>query len=241
MIEIRELNKHYNRNHVLKDISLDIREPGIYAILGPNGSGKTTLLKSIIGLVNPDNGSVNVCGTNVSDTHLYRKEVSYLPQIARFPDNLRVFELIKLIKEIRNTEADESELLKLFHLEPELKKRLRNLSGGTRQKVNMVLGFLFDTPLVILDEPTVSLDPVALGKFKKIISDKKQQGKIILYTTHIMSLVEEFSDKIILLLDGRIIFKGGLKEILDESGEKSLENAIAQLVDTNGHKGSIRG
>jgi Cu-processing system ATP-binding protein len=241
MIEIRELNKHYNRNHVLKDISLDIREPGIYAILGPNGSGKTTLLKSIIGLVIPDNGSIHVCGTKVSDTHLYRKEVSYLPQIARFPDNLRVYELIRLIKDIRNTEADESDLLELFHLEPEMKKRLRNLSGGTRQKVNMVLGFLFDTPLVILDEPTVSLDPVALGKFKKIISDKKKQGKIILYTTHIMSLVEEFSDKIILLLDGRIIFKGGLKEILDESGEKSLENAISQLVETNGHNRSIRG
>ena len=114
------------------------------------------------------------------------------------------------------------------------KKRLRNLSGGTRQKVNMVLGFLFDTPLIILDEPTVSLDPVALGKFKKVIAEKKEQGKIILYTTHIMSLVEEFSDNIIVLLDGRIIFKGGLKQLLNESGEKSLENAIAQLVDSNG-------
>jgi len=234
MIEIRELNKHYNGNHVLKDISLNIREPGIYAILGPNGSGKTTLLKSIIGLVNPDNGEVNVCGTRVSETHLYRNEVSYLPQIARFPDNLRVYELIRLIKDIRKQEADESGLVELFHLEPEMKKRLRNLSGGTRQKVNMVLGFLFDTPLVILDEPTVSLDPVALGKFKKVISEKKEQGKVILYTTHIMSLVEEFSDDIILLLDGRIIFKGGLKDILKESGKTSLENAIAHLVESNG-------
>jgi len=234
MIEIQELNKHYNGNHVLRDISLEIRTPGIYAILGPNGSGKTTLLKSIIGLVNPDSGSVEVRGTLVSETHLYRNEISYLPQIARFPDNLRIYELIRLIKDIRNQEADESELVELFQLEGEMKKRLRNLSGGTRQKVNMVLGFLFDTPLIILDEPTVSLDPVALGKFKKVIAEKKQQGKIILYTTHIMSLVEEFSDQIILLLDGRIIFKGGLKQILQESGEKSLENSIASLVTSNG-------
>lgn len=234
MIEIRGLNKYYKRNHVLRDVNLEITEPGIYAILGPNGSGKTTLLKSVIGLVIPDKGMVKVGGIRVEDTHIYRDEISYIPQIARFPDNLRVYELIRFIKDIRNREADETPLLKLFKLEPEMKKRLRNLSGGTRQKVNMVLGFLFDTPLIILDEPTVSLDPVALGKFKKVIAEKKEQGKIILYTTHIMSLVEEFSDNIIVLLEGRIVFKGGLKKLLNESGEKSLENAIAQLVDNNG-------
>ncbi len=235
MIEIRGLNKYYSRNHILKDISLDIREPGIYAILGPNGSGKTTLLKSIIGLVLPRSGEVRVNETLVSETHLYRRDISYLPQIARFPDNLRVYELIRFIKDIRNQDGDEKPLIDLFQLQSEMKKRLGTLSGGTRQKVNMVLGFLFDTPIIILDEPTVSLDPVALAKFKTLISEKKKQGKIILYTTHIMSLVEEFSDRIILLMDGRIIFKGGLEEILTESGKDSLENAIAYLVDKNGN------
>ncbi len=235
MIEIRGLNKYYSRNHILKDISLDIKEPGIYAVLGPNGSGKTTLLKSIIGLVLPRSGEIRVNETLVSETHLYRRDISYLPQIARFPDNLRVYELIRLIKDIRNQDGDEKPLIDFFQLQPEMKKRLGNLSGGTRQKVNMVLGFLFDTPIIILDEPTISLDPVALAKFKTIISEKKQQGKIILYTTHIMSLVEEFSDRIILLMEGRIIFKGGLEEILTESGKDSLENAIACLVDKNGN------
>ena len=235
MIEIRGLNKYYNRNHILKDISLDIKEPGIYAVLGPNGSGKTTLLKSIIGLVLPRSGEVMVNETPVNETHMYRTEISYLPQIARFPDNLRVYELIRMIKDIRNQDGDEKPLIDLFQLQPEMKKRLGNLSGGTRQKVNMVLGFLFDTPIIILDEPTVSLDPVALAKFKTLISEKKKQGKIILYTTHIMSLVEEFSDRIVLLMEGRIIFKGRLAEILTESGRDSLENAIAYLVDKNGN------
>ncbi len=233
MIEIKGLNKYYGKHHVLRDINLDIGDPGIYAILGPNGSGKSTLLKSIIGLVNPRQGEIRVDGASIADSHTYRKQISYLPQIARFPDNLRVNELIRLIKEIRNEEADESELVRLFHIEPEMRKRLRNLSGGTRQKVNMILGFLFDTPYMILDEPTISLDPVSLTKFRRIISEKKQQGKIIIYTTHIMNLVEELSDQIILLLEGRIIFKGGLEEIIKESGASSLENAIAQLVDKN--------
>lgn len=234
MIKIEGLHKYYGNHHVLKDINLDISEPGIYAILGPNGSGKSTLLKSIIGLVNPRQGDISVNGVSIAGTHAYRKEISYLPQIARFPDNLRVFELIRLIKEIRNEEADESKLVKLFQMESDMRKRLRNLSGGTRQKVNMILGFLFDTPFLILDEPTISLDPVSLSKFRKIISEKKEQGKIIIYTTHIMSLVEELSDHIILLLEGRVIFEGGFKKICSETGTTSLENAIALLVDKNG-------
>jgi len=234
MIKIEGLHKYYGNHHVLKDINLDISEPGIYAILGPNGSGKSTLLKSIIGLVNPRQGDISVNGISIAGTHAYRNEISYLPQIAKFPDNLRVYELIRLIKEIRNEEADESDLLSLFQMEPDMRKRLRNLSGGTRQKVNMILGFLFDTPFLILDEPTISLDPVSLSKFRKIISKKKEQGKIIIYTTHIMSLVEELSDHIILLLEGRVIFKGGFKKICSETGTTSLENAIAQLVDRNG-------
>ncbi len=234
MIEIEGLNKYYGNHHVLKDINLDISEPGIYAILGPNGSGKTTLLKTILGLVNPKQGELKVGGIPVSGTHSYRKEISYLPQIAKFPDNLRVVELIKLIKSIRNEEADETGLVRMFQIEPDMRKRLRNLSGGTRQKVNMILGFLFDTPILILDEPTISLDPVSLAKFRKIIAEKREQGKIIIYTTHIMNLVEELSDHIILLMEGRIIFKGGLQEIYSESGEATLENAIAQLVEKNG-------
>ena len=233
MIKIEGLHKYYGNHHVLKDINLDIGEPGIYAILGPNGSGKSTLLKSIIGLVNPRQGDISVKGTSIAGTHAYRNEISYLPQIARFPDNLRVFELIRLIKDIRNEEADESELVKLFQIESDMRKRLRNLSGGTRQKVNMILGFLFDTPFLILDEPTISLDPVSLSKFRKIISEKKEQGKIIIYTTHIMSLVEELSDHIILLLEGRVIFEGEFKTICSETGTTSLENAIALLVDKN--------
>jgi len=234
MIKIEGLHKYYGKHHVLKDINLDISEPGIYAILGPNGSGKSTLLKSIIGLVNPRQGDISVNGISVAGTHTYRSELSYLPQIAKFPDNLRVYELIRLIKDIRNEEADESDLVSLFQMEPDMRKRLRNLSGGTRQKVNMILGFLFDTPYLILDEPTVSLDPVSLAKFRKIISEKRQQGKIIIYTTHIMNLVEELSDRIILLMEGRIIFKGGLKEIYSKTATTSLENAISILVDRNG-------
>lgn len=235
MIEIKGLHKFYKKNHVLKDIHLNISEGGIYAILGPNGSGKTTLIKSIIGLVIPQKGEIKINGSPIAGTHLYRNDISYLPQIANFPDNLRVKELINLVKDIRNQgSAAEQPLIEIFKLEGELNKKLRNLSGGTKQKVNMVLGFMFDSPLLILDEPTTGLDPVALSKFKKIILQKKEEGKTILYTTHIMSLVEELSDEIIFLLDGKIYFEGNLNQILKESGQNTLENAIAGLIENNG-------
>lgn len=236
MISIQGLHKHYKQNQVLKNINLDIREPGIYSILGPNGSGKTTLLKSILGLVIPEKGEILIDKQNISSSSLYRKNIAYLPQIARFPDNLRVKELIHLVKDIRMQDGNEEALIELFNLQHELNKKLGSLSGGTRQKVNMVLGFLFDTPILILDEPTVSLDPLALAKFKKLIAEKRKEGKIILYTTHIMGLVKEFSDQIILLLDGRIIFNGSNKELIKESGKQKLENAITDLVEKNGHE-----
>ena len=194
MIEIRGLNKYYSRNHILKDISLDIKEPGIYAILGPNGSGKTTLLKSIIGLVLPRSGEVRVNETLVSETHLYRRDISYLPQIARFPDNLKVYELIRFIKDIRNQDGDEKPLIDLFQLQTEMKKRLGNLSGGTRQKVNMGLGFLFDTPIIILDEPTDGFSGAQLDKVRDVLRSLALRQIIIV--SH-EEKIESFVDNII--------------------------------------------
>jgi Cu-processing system ATP-binding protein len=231
MIQIKELDKYYGKNHVLKDIDLSVKSGGIYAVLGPNGSGKTTLIKTILGLVIPQKGEIKINNSIIKGNHQYRNDISYLPQIANFPGNLKAKELINLVKDIRNQPADEKPLIDIFNLEPELNKRLRNLSGGTKQKINMVLGFMFDTPILILDEPTTGLDPVALAKFKKIIRQKKEEGKTILYTTHIMSLVEELSDEIIFLLDGEIYFKGKLEDLLKESKQDSLENAITSLIE----------
>lgn len=231
MIQIKELDKYYGKNHVLKNIHLSITSGGIYAILGPNGSGKTTLIKTILGLVIPQKGEIKINNSLVKNNHLYRNDISYLPQIANFPGNLTAKELINLIKDIRNQPADEKPLIEIFKLEPELNKRLSSLSGGTKQKLNMTLGFMFDCPLLILDEPTTGLDPVALAKFKKIIRQKKEEGKTILYTTHIMSLVEELSDEIIFLLDGKIYFKGKLQALLKKSKQNSLENAITGLIE----------
>jgi Cu-processing system ATP-binding protein len=232
MIEIKNLHKSYQRNHVLKDVSIALEKGKIISILGPNGSGKTTLIKSILGLVIPQKGDILFYGKSILGEWEYRKQISYLPQIARFPENLKIHELLTLTKDIRQQKAQDESLIELFGLKKEMSKSLRNLSGGTRQKVNMVLAFMFDSPVIILDEPTVGLDPVAITRLKELLAIEKANGKLILFTTHIMSLVEEISDEIIFLLEGQIYFKGPLVELNQLTGSVRLEKAITNLMET---------
>ncbi|MDX1629078.1 MAG: ABC transporter ATP-binding protein [Fulvivirga sp.] len=233
MINIKNLKKHFGTNEVLKGVDLDVDDSGIFAILGPNGSGKTTIIKSILGMVIPQEGNITVDGHQVKGSWAYRKLIGYLPQIARFPENLSVMEVIKMVKDIRGQEANEGPLIERFNLTPFLNKRLRNLSGGTRQKVNIVLCFMFDAKYIILDEPTAGLDPVALISLKELIREERKKGKIILLTTHIMDLVEEVADEIVFLLEGKIFFKGTLADMQDLTGEDKLDKSIARILIRN--------
>ncbi len=230
MISIKQLHKKFGKNEVLKGIDLDISKKGIFAILGPNGSGKTTLLKSLLGMVIPDSGTLFVGGVPIKKEWKYRDQIDYLPQIANFPGNLKVKELIAMIKDIRNRNGADAELIALFKLEPFLNQKLSNLSGGTKQKVNLVLTFMFDSPIIILDEPTTGLDPIALIHLKEFIKAEKAKGKIILITSHIMSFVEEMADEVVFLLEGKVYFKGNIEALKTATNESNFEHAIANLL-----------
>ena len=230
MIEISNLYKSFGKLSVLSGVDLSIKQGGIFAILGPNGSGKTTLIKCLLGMVIPDNGSISILGENVAGKHLYRKDIDYLPQIAHFPANLKVYELIRMMGEIRSKATRQDDLIGRFGLTSALHQKLGVLSGGTRQKVNLVLSFMFDSPLIILDEPTNGLDPVSVIELKKLIQAEKGAGKTILITSHIMNFVEEVSDEIVFLLDGQIYFRGTVSALREKTGKKDLESAIANLM-----------
>ncbi|MBR9832350.1 ABC transporter ATP-binding protein [bacterium] len=231
MIEVKDIHKKFGQNKVLEGIDLTIDTKGIFAVLGPNGSGKTTLIKSILGMVIPDKGSIHIDGKAIKGEWNYRNNIDYLPQIANFPGNLSVQELINMIKDLRsNKKADDQRLIELFRLEPFLNKKLSNLSGGTKQKVNLVLTFMFDSPLIILDEPTTGLDPIAHIRLKQLINEEKAKGKTVLITSHIMSFVEEVSDQIVFILEGKIYFKGTIPELKSKTNESDFEHAIASIL-----------
>jgi len=233
MVNIQNLHKKFNKNIVLNGVDLTINEGGIFAVLGPNGSGKTTLIKSILGMVIPNKGVINVFGDNIKNSSNYRHKIDYLPQIANFPSNLKVRELIKMIKDLRGNTTEDKRLIALFKLEPFLDKKLGNLSGGTKQKVNIVLTFMFDSPLIILDEPTSGLDPISLIRLKDLIQSEKTNGKTIIITSHIMSFVEEVSDEIVFLLEGQIYFKGTISALKTKTNQPDFEHAIASILTEN--------
>ncbi len=232
MIEIQNLHKKFGKNEVLIGLDLNIEKGGIFAILGPNGSGKTTLIKGILGMVVPNSGTISIDGNSIKSKWKYRQEINYLPQIANFPSNLKVKELIRMIKDLRQKPSDEEKLIALFGLEPFLDKKLATLSGGTKQKVNIVLTFMFDNPVIILDEPTSGLDPMALIRLKELIGEERKKGKTILVTSHIMQFVEEIADEIVYLLEGKIYFKGSVAALKKQTGQTNLEHAIAAIATT---------
>jgi len=234
MIEIKDLHKKFGKNEVLKGIDLSIGEGGIFSILGPNGSGKTTLIKCMLGMVIPDSGEIAIRDEIIKNNYKYREKIDYLPQIARFPGNLKVKEIIAMIKDLRASKTqNEKELIELFKLEPFLNKRLDNLSGGTKQKVNLVLTFMFDSPLIILDEPTSGLDPISHLRLKNLIFAEKEKGKTILVTSHILSFVEDIADEIVFLLEGKIYFKGSIDQLKSQTEQPDFEHAIASILSSS--------
>lgn len=230
MIDFKNITKKFGRLQVLDQIDLSIDKPGIYAILGPNGSGKTTLIKCLLGMTLPTSGRIFVEGQDTKGKWEFRNRVSYLPQIANFPKNMTVNELLRLIKTLRKQPSDEQPLIAAFGLKTYLDKNMGTLSGGTKQKVNLMLALMTDNPIVILDEPTSGLDPLALIELKKLIKAEREKGKTILITSHIMSLVEELSDEIVFLLEGKIHFRGTAGALKSAAQTSDFDEAIAQIL-----------
>ncbi|MBE0551039.1 MAG: ABC transporter ATP-binding protein [Ignavibacterium sp.] len=232
MIELKEIEKKFGKYAVLKNISFNIDPGKITAIVGPNGSGKTTIIKSILGLVKPDKGEILINNKSVLKEFLYRRELGYMPQVASFPDNLTVNEVFNMISDLRKQQINGSaDIIETLNLQPELNKKIRTLSGGNKQKVSACIAFMFSPKIIILDEPTAGLDPVAAANLKKKIIEQKSAGKTIILTSHIMSEIEELSDNILFLIEGKIVFNGTVKSLVELSGQTKLENAIASMMD----------
>jgi Cu-processing system ATP-binding protein len=230
LLVVESLAKRFGTMPVLQGIDLSIERGRVTAILGPNGAGKTTLIKTILGLIRPDRGAVRLDGRALGDDPRLRATIGYMPQIARFPDNLTGAELMALLADLREDAVIDRELVERLRLGAELTKPLRTLSGGTRQKVNAVLAFLFTPQLLILDEPTAGLDPIASGVLKDKIREEAARGKAFLLTSHVMSELEELANDVVFLLDGTVRFAGSLRELKLRTRQVNLERAVATLM-----------
>ena len=230
MISLTGIRKCYGALQVLDDVTLDIARGRVTAIVGPNSAGKTTLIKSILGLTRVDTGTIEIDGHRVNGDEKYRAAIGYMPQIARFPENLSARDLFAMMADLRGSAPCDEELVHQLELQPHLDKPLRTLSGGTRQKVNASLAFLFAPSLLILDEPTAGLDPVASSVVKDKVLAERAQGRTVMLTSHVMSELEELADDIAFLIDGRIRFAGPVHDLKKNTRQLSLERAIAHVL-----------
>lgn len=231
MIEISQLKKSYGKIDALKGVDLKINSGIITGLVGPNACGKTTLIKSVLGLVVPDAGVIKVQGKEIDPAGNYRRNIGYLPQNPDFPSNLSVCELLDMMEDLREQKAVRRDaLIDLFELKETLSRSFGVLSGGTKQKIAALLAFMFDPAILILDEPTVGLDPVAVLRLKGLMKESAQSGKAILLVSHIMTEVEQLVGEMVFLLEGKILISGSPEAVRTRAKEDRLENAVVHFI-----------
>lgn len=236
MIEIKNIQKRYGKLTALNNVSLSLNKGEAISLIGPNGSGKTTLIKCLLGIVISDSGTISINDRDIFNNWDYRNDVGYMPQIGRYPDNMTIGQIFEMLHDLRYKKSKEidNELIAAFGLDPIMHKRMRTLSGGTRQKVSAAIAFLFHPGILILDEPTAGLDPIASEALKDKIRREKEKGKLILITSHILSDLDDLVSQIIYLQDGNIIFHKSISQLREDTQEQKLSRAIASVMQSSG-------
>ena len=232
MIEVKNLTKKFGKFTALDDLNLTFTNSKSIALIGPNGCGKTTLIKSILGLNVIETGDILVDGKSVKDDYRYRKDIGYMPQIGRYPENMSIGQTIKMIKDTRKTSEThlDTELLENFELEKMYDKKMGTLSGGTTQKVSAVLAFMFDPKVIILDEPTAGLDPLASEILKNKIIKEKNRGKLIIITSHLLSELDDIVSEIVFMNEGKIIVQQSVTDLMTERKSEKISESIISIL-----------
>lgn len=238
-IRVEGVVKRYGEREVLRGVDAVFRPGRITALLGPNGAGKTTLLKMLLGLVRPDRGRVRLGDTDVRSSPEVRRTIGYMPQLPRFPENLSGRELAGMLDDVRGFGGPtDDRLLEAFGLGDEWDKPFRALSGGNRQKLNAALAFRYRPEVLVLDEPTAGLDPVAARLLKERVAQSRREGRTVVVTSHDLLQMQALADDVIFLLDGRVRFAGPVSALLRRTRQDDLEGAIAALLSERGSRGT---
>ena len=232
MIEIKNLTKKFNKFTALNQVNIRFNDGHSVALIGPNGCGKTTLIKCILGLNVVEDGDILVNNESVKEHYLYRKNIGYMPQIGRYPENMTIAQTIQMIKDTRKVSENEldTELLEAFELESIFDKKMRTLSGGTTQKVSAVLAFLFNPGIIILDEPTAGLDPLASEILKNKIIKEKNKGKLIIITSHLLSDLDDIVSEIVFMNEGKVIVHQSVEELMTERKTEKISESIISIL-----------
>ncbi len=228
-MELKGLTKIYNEFSKVENISFQIEQGEMVALCGGNGAGKSTLIKMITGILKPTQGTIIVDGQEVDTvSNAYRQMFTYMPDDMLFPRQLSAVEVLTFFASLRKVPKEKVDaVLHLVGLYEVRNRLIKHYSKGMQQRLSFAQALLADTPFLILDEPTNGLDPYWVYRFKEILQEEKEKGKAILFTTHILSLVEEIADKAVFIEKGQLIHFDRVEQLTTFNGEKqSLEKVF---------------
>jgi ABC-2 type transport system ATP-binding protein len=214
VIEIKNLDKYYGKVRALNKVDLTVEKGEVYGFIGPNGAGKSTTLRIILGLLRKDSGEIKLMDQDPwhNAVKLHRR-LAYVPGEVNLWPNLTGGEVIDLLGQLRGgfTEERRENLLKRFKLDPT--RKCSTYSTGNKQKVALIAALISDVELYIFDEPTLGLDPLMEGVFRKYVKELKKEGKTVLLSSHILSEVEALCDRVSIIREGEIIETGTFEEL----------------------------
>ena len=235
MIEIKNVSKSYNgKKKALDNVSFKVNDGEIFAFIGHNGAGKTTLIKSMIGILDFDEGDILIDNKSIkTNTIECKKIMSYVPDNPDMYENMKAIDFINFVcdmyetpYEIRKNNIDK--YAKMFELMDKLKNDISSFSHGMKQKVALIAALAHDPKILIMDEPFVGLDPKAVYDVKEIMKEMTKSGKTIFFSTHILDVAEKLCDRVAIIKNGKIVKIGKKKDI---KGDESLEEVFLELGD----------
>ena len=236
MLILEGLRKQFDGAYAVNNVSFKVDKGDVYGFLGPNGAGKTTTIRMIMGIIHPDNGSIDLNGNDINA--LGRQNLGYLPEDRGLYQKQRIEEILHYFGSLRglqklDAKKKSSMWLDRFGLSDQGDRKVEELSKGNQQKIQFILSLLHDPDLIILDEPFTGLDPLNQILLKEIIQEKQDEGKTIIFSTHQMEQVERLCNNICLIDSGSIVVEGALKEIRKKHSSDAVEVRFSGDIDKN--------
>ena len=239
MIKIEGLKVSYGDYLAVDNLNLNIQKGELFAFLGPNGAGKTTTIKALTGLLNPDSGTIEICGHDMEESPLKAKSLmGYVPDVAVFYEKLSSIEFMKFIGDLYGIDKkilydNTVELFKTMDLEPFANAQIEELSHGTRQRLAIAASLCHEPEVFVIDEPMVGLDPLHARVVKQELQKRCQKGLTVMMSTHLLNVAEELADRIGIIDGGKLIALGTLEELRMGKDAEALEEIFLKLFDKN--------
>jgi ABC-2 type transport system ATP-binding protein len=225
-IEVTDLRKHYGKLHAVDGISFSVEEGEIFGFLGPNGAGKSTTIRILMGFNKPTSGTATIMGSKLFfGAEATKKQLGYLPGNVKLHDNWTGWDHIRFFESVRGKSETVRELMKKLDYNPLAK--FRHLSSGNKQKLGLILALMNNPKVLVMDEPTVGLDPLLQNTIYEILLDMKKKGTTIFISSHNLPEVERLCDRVAIIKDGKLVAVENIKAL----GEKKLHKIEARFAD----------